>query len=103
MSEALIEAVTASAQNPGDSDTGAFDVDAGVFDGFEARLENLHWRENDDGVLMAGNARMDPGHVVSIEVVGGELEVTEEDPSDVPWRDMRRISSPERATSPQFD
>lgn len=99
-----MDAVTDSVQAPDTgADDGAFDVDAGVFDGFDARLENLFWKESDDGVLMVGNGRSNPEKIVSIALLGGELTVEDEDPETVDWRQMDFISRPESSATPQYD
>lgn len=104
MSQGLIDAVTESVQTADSPESSTFDVDSSVFDGFEARLENLWWKESNEGVLLVGNTRTDPDHLMSIELVGGELEVSQvADPETVDWRGASVLSRPEDAVTPQYD
>jgi hypothetical protein len=101
-SKALMDAVAQTQTDNGDADP-RFDVSGDVFDEFDARLEELHWRENTDGVLLVGDDARRPDTVVSIRLVGTTLDVTVEDPADIQWRRATVVSDPGRANTPQFD
>lgn len=102
-SKALIDAV-AQSQNAGSDDSDSrFDVSSNVFEQFDGPLEDLHWRENSDGILLVGDADRRPDTVVSIRLDGLTLDAEEEDPDAVNWRRARTLSSPGTSTSPQFD
>lgn len=90
-------------------------VDEAVWDAFEQadlerdadRIENLTWKENQEGILLAGDDRNIPETVVAFERVGASIEATVLDEEDRPtsqeWARFRTHSQPETNTSPQFD
>lgn len=105
MSQALIDAVQDGVENGGDgaSGDGTFDISADVFEGFDARLENLHWREDDEGALLVGNSRSEPDTLVRVVLLGTDLSAERVAVDDVDWDGAREISRPESRTTPQYD
>ncbi|RLM68560.1 hypothetical protein [Halorubrum sp. Atlit-26R] len=102
MSQALMEAVVESATEDGSESASPYSVDTGVFERFDARLEDLYWREGPDGALYASEEEQRPSFAVRIEVEGTELSAeTVKRPRF--GRSYRIISGPETNTSPQFD
>lgn len=80
------------------------DVSGDVFEAFEERLEELHWREDrDDGTLYAGDGRRTPSTVASFKLVAGTIEARLVDPEDLDWNGLRTVSRPDSASTPQFD
>jgi len=103
MSQALIEVVVDSATEGGSESDSPHSVDTGVFERFDAQLEDLFWWEGPNGALYATEEERAPEFAVKITVDGTELAVEEtEDPRF--GRKYRLLSSPAAAdTSPQFD
>lgn len=102
-SKALIDAVAQSQSSGRDDSDSRLDVSSDVFEAFDARLEDLHWRENSDGALLVADADRRPETVISIRLQGTTLEAEQEDPETVDWRRARTLSAPGTDTSPQFD
>lgn len=102
-SKALIDAVAQQTNNPGNDGDSRFDVSGDVFEQFDARLEDLFWREASDGTLLVAGADRRPETVVSIRIDGLDLIAENEDPATVDWQRASTVSAPGAATNPQFD
>lgn len=102
MSQALMEAVVESATEDGSKAESPFSVDTGVFERFDARLEDLFWWEGPDNALYASEEERAPEFAVKVTVDGVELAVEEIETPRF-GRSYRIISGPETNTSPQFD
>lgn len=84
----------------GESEDSIFDIDVGAFDDFDARFEDLIWREMSNGTLLVAE-RQRPNVVVSFNVDGMNIAVEKQSPEDVDWNGARTISGV--SSSPQFD
>jgi hypothetical protein len=102
MSQALIEAVVDSATEGGSESDSPYSVDTGVFERFDARLEELFWWEGPNGALYATEEERAPEFAVKITVDGAELDVEEIEAPRF-GRTYRLLNSPGEDTSPQFD
>jgi len=76
-----------------------------IFDEFDRRLEELHWKETDGGVLLVGNDRQSPERIAAFALTANGLSAEFTELSDQEWRQAATISRPEWATetNPQYD
>jgi len=73
-----------------------------VFEQFDARLEDLFWREGPDGALYVAEDRTRPPFAMRVAVEGTELTVEVVDEPTF-GRDYQLISRPESNVNPQYD
>lgn len=106
MMESIIQSVKAQRENiQGDSAGIPVDVSGDVWDAFDERLDELTWKEDNDGVLLAGDDPRRPSVVAEFRLAGGSVEASlrEKDTSPQMWRRYRTLSEPKTSTNPQFD
>ncbi|MFC6770324.1 hypothetical protein ACFQDD_02080 [Halorubrum pallidum] len=102
MSQALMEAVVESATEGDSGASSPFSVETGVFERFDARLEDLFWWEGPDGALYVSEDRNQPPFAMEIAVEGTELTVEVVDEPTF-GRDYQLISRPGSDANPQYD
>jgi hypothetical protein len=76
-----------------------------AFDKFDARLEELFWKEDEEGILYAGESRNEPDTIVSFRLESEGIEAEEVDVTAAEWRGLSLVALPEsqQQSSPQFD
>lgn len=77
-------------------------IDSEVWDEFSARLDEMHWRETDDGVLLAAESTT-PDIVAVFKLTRGGMEGKLDDPEKVNWREAEPVARPTTESNPQFD
>lgn len=96
LQEMVVEAETHETDSPSDS--------SGIFDAFEARLEELVWRENrQTGSLFVAESEARPDTIIQISIEAGSLTTSSVSLDETDWSEFRTVSTPQTASSPQFD
>ena len=78
-------------------------VQGELFADFDSRVEDLHWRQDTDGVLYVAEDRRSPGVLKALTFGDDGLEIEDAEPATVDWRSLEVVSSPQTTTSRQQD